>query len=172
MKAADGQLLTLTKAQEAAQVAAADAESKAPAPGPSVSLAAGQQLKEDAFFFDAGFEMQYARGIELSNGRAAMVSRPPPLACRATVSIGRRCRIFGDDDPALDRALLSALWPRARGGVLVPDTPPPWSPAPPCAVQLGFLAAILVEAATGKGIILQLVMYGKLSGLLGPMSGF
>jgi hypothetical protein len=38
--------------------------------------------------------------------------------------------------------------------------------------MLGFLAAVLVEAATGKGIILQVIMYLKLSGLLGPMSGF
>lgn len=38
--------------------------------------------------------------------------------------------------------------------------------------MLGFLAAVLVEAATGKGIILQIIMYLKLSGLLGPMSGF
>lgn len=38
--------------------------------------------------------------------------------------------------------------------------------------MLGFLAAILVEAATGKGIILQIITYLKWSGLLGPMSGF
>jgi len=37
---------------------------------------------------------------------------------------------------------------------------------------LGFLAAILVEAATGKGILGQLIIYGKLSGLLGAASGF
>ncbi|GLC68832.1 hypothetical protein PLESTF_000743400 [Pleodorina starrii] len=40
------------------------------------------------------------------------------------------------------------------------------------AAMLGFLAAIMVEAATGKGIILQIIMYLKWSGLLGPMSGF
>ncbi|GIL69105.1 hypothetical protein Vretimale_17310 [Volvox reticuliferus] len=40
------------------------------------------------------------------------------------------------------------------------------------AAMLGFLAAILVEAATGKGIILQIITYLKWSGLLGPMSGF
>jgi hypothetical protein len=40
------------------------------------------------------------------------------------------------------------------------------------AAQLGFLAAILVEAATGKGIIMQLIMWFKLMGLLGPESGF
>ena len=38
--------------------------------------------------------------------------------------------------------------------------------------MLGFAAAILVEAATGQGIIGQLIQYGKLSGLLGDMSGF
>jgi hypothetical protein len=37
---------------------------------------------------------------------------------------------------------------------------------------LGFLAAILVEAATGKGVLMQLIMYGKMTGFLGPMSGF
>lgn len=38
--------------------------------------------------------------------------------------------------------------------------------------MMGFLAALMVEAATGKGIILQIIMYLKLSGLLGDMSGF
>ncbi|PNH04579.1 hypothetical protein TSOC_009230 [Tetrabaena socialis] len=40
------------------------------------------------------------------------------------------------------------------------------------AAMVGFLAAILVEAATGKGIILQIIAYLKWSGILGPMSGF
>lgn len=40
------------------------------------------------------------------------------------------------------------------------------------AAMLGFLAAIAVEAATGKGIILQIIGYLKWSGILGPMSGF
>lgn len=40
------------------------------------------------------------------------------------------------------------------------------------AAMLGFLAAIVVEAGTGKGIILQIIMYLKWSGILGPMSGF
>ncbi len=39
-------------------------------------------------------------------------------------------------------------------------------------VLAGFLAAILVEAATGRGIIGQCVEYVKLSGALGPQSGF
>eukprot|EP00873_Tetraselmis_striata_P035425 jgi/Tetstr1/455689/TSEL_042497.t1 len=38
--------------------------------------------------------------------------------------------------------------------------------------MIGFLAAILVEAATGHGIIMQLVDFGKLTGLLGAESGF
>ena len=38
--------------------------------------------------------------------------------------------------------------------------------------MIGFLAAVAVEAGTGKGIIMQLIMYLKWSGLLGPMSGF
>lgn len=38
--------------------------------------------------------------------------------------------------------------------------------------MLGFLASTLVEAATGNGILGQLIMYGKLSGLLGAESGF
>lgn len=38
--------------------------------------------------------------------------------------------------------------------------------------MIGFATAIIVEAATGQGIIGQLIGYGKLSGLLGDMSGF
>ncbi len=38
--------------------------------------------------------------------------------------------------------------------------------------MLGFLAAILVEAGNGHGIILQVIDYLKWSGILGPMSGF
>ncbi|KAG2454228.1 hypothetical protein HYH02_001262 [Chlamydomonas schloesseri] len=40
------------------------------------------------------------------------------------------------------------------------------------AAMLGFLAAILVEAGTGEGIIRQIITYLKWSGILGPMSGF
>lgn len=38
--------------------------------------------------------------------------------------------------------------------------------------MLGFLAAVAVEAGTGKGIIMQIIMWLKFSGILGPMSGF
>ena len=38
--------------------------------------------------------------------------------------------------------------------------------------MLGFAAAILVEAATGAGVVGQLEMYAKFSGLLGAQSGF
>lgn len=38
--------------------------------------------------------------------------------------------------------------------------------------MIGFLAAILVEAGTGNGIIGQLIAFAKFTGLLGPMSGF
>ena len=38
--------------------------------------------------------------------------------------------------------------------------------------MLGFLAAILVEAATGRGILGPVIVYLKLSGLLGAESGF
>lgn len=38
--------------------------------------------------------------------------------------------------------------------------------------MLGFLAAIAVEAGTGRGILSQLILYAKLSGLLGQQSGF
>lgn len=103
-------MLTLTKADEAQQVAAAAAEYKAaPAPaGPAVSLSARSDIMEQGMF-SANAEMAYARSIELSNGRAAM---------------------------------------------------------------LGFLAAVLVEAATGKGILMQIIMWLKLVGLLGAESGF
>lgn len=38
--------------------------------------------------------------------------------------------------------------------------------------MMGFLAAVLVEAATGKGIIMQIIMWLKLTGFLGAESGF
>merc|ERR1712032_4110 len=38
--------------------------------------------------------------------------------------------------------------------------------------MVGFATAILIEAATGNGIIPQLLTYGQLSGILGPESGF
>lgn len=67
-------MLTLRKADEAQQVAAAAAEYKsAPAPaGPSVSLAARNDILEQGMF-SANAEMAYARNIELQNGRAAML---------------------------------------------------------------------------------------------------
>ena len=37
--------------------------------------------------------------------------------------------------------------------------------------QLGFLTLITIEAFTGKGLVGQLITYGKLSGVLGPESG-
>jgi hypothetical protein len=111
MKAADGSVLTMSKADEAAQVAAAAAEAKGavttPA-GPAVSLSQRSDIVE-LDMFSASAEMRYARNVEITNGR--------------------------------------------------------WA-------QLGFLAAILVEAGTGKGILMQLIMWFKLMGLLGPESGF
>lgn len=71
MKAADGSVLTLTKADEAAEVAAADVEYKkaAAAPsGPAVSLAARPDILEQAGF-SQNAEMAYARQVELNNGR-------------------------------------------------------------------------------------------------------
>lgn len=67
-------MLTLSKADEEQQVAAAAAESKlAPAPtGPSVSLSARKDIMEQGMF-TANAEMAYARNIELQNGRAAML---------------------------------------------------------------------------------------------------
>lgn len=38
--------------------------------------------------------------------------------------------------------------------------------------MIGFLSCIVVEAATGRGILGQLFLYFKLSGLLGEASGF
>jgi hypothetical protein len=76
--------------------------------GEAVSTAAAKKPTYDDTWF-GGLEMRYARDVELSNGRSAMV---------------------------------------------------------------GFLAAVLVEAATGKGILLQLIMWGKITGLLGYESGF
>ncbi len=40
------------------------------------------------------------------------------------------------------------------------------------AVQMiGFLTAIIIEAATGRGILVQLIGYAKALNLLGPASG-
>lgn len=38
--------------------------------------------------------------------------------------------------------------------------------------MIGFASAILIESATGAGIIPQMTFYAKLTGLLGPNSGF
>ncbi|KAF8062640.1 fbiC [Scenedesmus sp. PABB004] len=74
MKAAPAGLLSLTKADEAAQVADAAAAAKAPAPpsGPSVSLSARRDVLEQSVF-SANAELAYARGVELTNGRWAML---------------------------------------------------------------------------------------------------
>jgi hypothetical protein len=70
MKAADGSVLTLTKAEEAQQVASAASDMKAsPAPaGPSISLAARSDVVEQIYFNEKA-EMAYARQVELTNGR-------------------------------------------------------------------------------------------------------
>ncbi len=38
--------------------------------------------------------------------------------------------------------------------------------------MIGFWACIIVEAATGRGILNQVILYLRLSGLLGEASGF
>jgi hypothetical protein len=38
--------------------------------------------------------------------------------------------------------------------------------------MVGFATAILVEAATGAGVVGQLETYAKVAGMLGPNSGF
>jgi hypothetical protein len=70
MKAADGSVLTLTKADEAQQVAAAASDMKAAAApsGPSISLAARNDVVEQVYFNEKA-EMAYARQVELTNGR-------------------------------------------------------------------------------------------------------
>lgn len=37
--------------------------------------------------------------------------------------------------------------------------------------MIGFLTAIIIEAATGHGILVQLISYAKALNLLGPASG-
>lgn len=69
MKAADGSVLTLTKAEEAQQVAAAAGEMKSSVPaGPSMSLSARNDVVEQVYFNEKA-EMAYARQVELTNGR-------------------------------------------------------------------------------------------------------
>lgn len=41
---------------------------------------------------------------------------------------------------------------------------------PPCSA--GFLSSTIIEAATGRGIIGQVVLYLKALNILGPQSGF
>ena len=38
--------------------------------------------------------------------------------------------------------------------------------------MVGFATAVVMEAKTGGGIVPQLIMYGKMSGVLGADSGF
>ena len=75
MKAGDAsRLLTISPADEAAQAAAAAADMKVPkaaAAGPAVSLAAREDILAEAMF--ASEEAKYARGVEIANGRAAML---------------------------------------------------------------------------------------------------
>jgi hypothetical protein len=69
MKASDGSVLTLTKAEEAQQVASAASEMKSSVPaGPSVSLAARSDVVEQVYFNERA-ELAYARQVELTNGR-------------------------------------------------------------------------------------------------------
>jgi hypothetical protein len=74
LKAADNGVLTLTKADEAQQVASAAADMKAqPSPaGPSVSLAARSDILEQQF--SAQSELAYAQQVELTNGRCGKKS--------------------------------------------------------------------------------------------------
>ena len=82
------------------------------------------------------------------------------------------------------RLLLEALhWP---SDILTIEGCVPGLSAHPCAhhryarqveitngrwAMLGFLTAIIIEAGTGRGILLQLVGYAKALNLLGPASG-
>jgi hypothetical protein len=72
MKTSDTGVLSLTKEVEAAQVEAAESASKAPSSGPSVTLAGKQDIQE-AILFSQGSEIAYARQVELTNGRWAMM---------------------------------------------------------------------------------------------------
>ena len=99
----------LTFNQTDANRTAEELKSTSSAQGPTVSLAAKQDIVEQSEFTSASAEMEYAKSVEMRNGRWAM---------------------------------------------------------------LGFLAAVLVEAGTGHGIIMQLIDGAKLVGLLGAESGF
>lgn len=96
------------QAAKAAAVELKEREAQAQ-PGTSLALAARDEVVESLAFMSADADMIYAKSVEMTNGRWAM---------------------------------------------------------------LGFLAAVLVEAGTGQGIIMQIIMWLKFSGLLGDMSGF
>jgi pyruvate/2-oxoglutarate dehydrogenase complex dihydrolipoamide acyltransferase (E2) component len=94
-----------------------------------------------------------AEGEQVAEASAAAAAAPAPAAPRSAAQMQQQNSYYSGTTSDFDYA---AGVERTNGR---------WA-------ALGFLAAILVEAATGKGILMQLIMYGKISGLLGPMSGF
>ena len=66
--------------------------------------------------------------------------------------------------PAIKHCVSDVLGPCCRYARQVEVTNGRWA-------MLGFLTAIIIEAGTGRGILLQLVGYAKALNLLGPASG-
>ena len=97
----------VSEAQDASREMKASTSGAAPSVG-TPSIATQKQSAEEMYFGATG-ELAFARGIEITNGRWAM---------------------------------------------------------------MGFLIAILVEASTGQGILGQLILWAKWTGLLGDQSGF
>jgi hypothetical protein len=83
-------------------------------------------------------------------------------AVKAEESVGQNSSGIGKDELVTDKQFANEGLKYARG---VEVTNGRWA-------MLGFLAALLVEAGTGKGILGQGVSYLKFVGLLGPASGF
>lgn len=83
-------------------------------------------------------------------------------AVKAEESVGQNSKGFTKDDLVTDEQFSNEGLAYARN---VEVTNGRWA-------MLGFLAALLVEAGTGKGILGQGVSYLKFVGLLGPNSGF
>eukprot|EP00239_Pterosperma_sp_CCMP1384_P001503 CAMPEP_0197853952 /NCGR_PEP_ID=MMETSP1438-20131217/23764_1 /TAXON_ID=1461541 /ORGANISM="Pterosperma sp., Strain CCMP1384" /LENGTH=272 /DNA_ID=CAMNT_0043468541 /DNA_START=72 /DNA_END=890 /DNA_ORIENTATION=+ len=75
-------------------------------------------------------------------------------------------------DEALSEPLNQTVVERTTGGSAVPGYAEHVETNNGRWAMIGFATAILIEAATGRGIIPQLISYGKASGLLGVDSGF
>lgn len=160
----------LAAIEEAKQALASDGSAAAPpaaaaANSPAAAVAAGDAVPIDL----PDLEKAFARNVELNNGRVSLlgvVFRERGGCFRAAWPVARP-REPSEPRAVSRRLSLSPLPP------LLPPATALRAPAPRSrAAMLGFAVAIVVEAASGVGVIGQLESYAKLLGVLGPASGF